>query len=607
MRKYVVSVIVDESKYYPTKKEFTSQKRNYFMKLTYKLIIETPSTHQVRVIITGKKESSENVLDFFLPRWSPGSYLMREYSRHLSNIVATTATGERLFLEQTDISTFHIDWKKSELKNSKEADFFTISYNVFCHELTVRTSHVDDSHAFLHLPTLLMGVLGKEITGPTIELAFPASWSKVTTGLKDISEKREVFLYEAKNYDELIDSPIEIGCQETDGFAIDGIPHDVVFYGTQLPHKENIKEDTKKIVDHIAKFMGGFPYEKYSFITHFVPGLYGGLEHHNSTALQFCPTQITNRKGYINYLALVSHEYFHTWNVKRIRPVELGPFNYLREATSKLLWLAEGLTSLMDELFIYRAGMITIEEYLEMQRDNLNRYYSVPGRKFHSLDDSSFNSWIKLYRPDENTNNSSISYYLKGGIVFFALNIMLAKKNKSINDVLSALWSDYQANPGRGVNGEQVYKIIEDIAGSEIREKFEVMTSTTEELDLESICLEAGLKLEWDNSEVPWLGLDVEHSGDRVIVRTVILDGPAFKAGINAGDEIIAVNGMRILKDRYAEFAKFMRVNETYTITISRLASLATVNLNVGVTPAKVRAISVVNKDLAVKVLNPSK
>ena len=163
-----------------------------------------------------------------------------------------------------------------------------------------------------------------------------------------------------------------------------------------------------------------------------------------------------------------------------------------------------------------------------MQKDNLNRYYSVPGRKFHSLDDSSFNSWIKLYRPDENTNNSSISYYLKGGIVFFALNILLAKKNRSINDVLSALWKDYQENPGRGVNSDQVFKIVEDVGGADIREKFEVMTSTTQELDLESICLEAGLKLEWDNSETPWLGLDVEHSGDRVIVRTVILDGPGY-------------------------------------------------------------------------------
>lgn len=574
------------------------------MKLAYKLLIESPSTHQVRVIITGKKESSEKSLDFFMPRWSPGSYLMREYARHISGMKAETETGERLNVEQTDISTFKLDWKNSDLKN-KESDSFTITYNVFCHELTVRTSHVDDSHAFLHLPTLLLGVLGKNISNPTIELAFPPAWSKVTTGLKDISSKREVFQYEANNYDELIDSPIEIGCHETDGFMSGGIPHDVAFYGNLLPHKENIKADTKKIVEHIAEFMGGYPYEKYSFITHFVPGLYGGLEHMNSTALQFCPTQITNRKGYINYLALVSHEYFHTWNVKRIRPAELGPFDYLREATSKLLWLAEGLTSLMDEMFIYRAGLISLEEYLEMQRDNLNRYLSVPGRKFHSLDESSYNSWVKLYRPDENSSNSSVSYYLKGGIVFFALNILLAKKNKSINDLLKLLWADYQNNPHRGVNNEQVYKMVEEIGGSDIREKFELMTSTTQEIDLESICLEGGLKFEWDKSESPWLGFEPEFSGDRVIIRTVTLDGPAFKAGLNAGDEIIAVNGVRVLKDRFMDYVKYLRSNESYTFTISRLATLASINVNVGVTPAKLRGISVVNRELAEKVLNP--
>ena len=578
------------------------------MKLTYKLLIETPSTHQVRVIIQGKKESGEKSLDFFLPRWSPGSYLIREYSRHLSNLKAETVSGERLFLEQTDVSVFNIDWNKSDLKNSnKDADTFTLSYSVYCHELTVRTSHVDDSHAFLHLPTLLMGVLGKNIVDPTIELSFPPSWSKVTTGLKDISIKREAFIYTAKNYDDLIDSPIEIGCQETDGFMAGGIPHEVAFYGNLLPHNENLKEDTKKIVEHIAGFMGGYPYEKYTFMTHFVPGLYGGLEHSNSTALQFDPTQITNRKGYMNYLALVSHEYFHTWNVKRIRPFELGPFNYLREATSKLLWLAEGLTSLMDELFIYRAGVITLEEYLEMQKDNLNRYFSVPGRKFHSLDDSSFNSWIKLYRPDENSNNSSVSYYLKGGIVFFALNILFAQKGKSINDFLTLLWEDYKKHPERGVNSEQVFKMVEEVGGKEIREKFEVMTSTTEEIDLESICGTAGLKFEWDKSESPWLGFDAEFSGDRVLVRAVTLDGPAYKAGLNAGDEIIAINGMRVLKDRYNDYTKYLRINETYTFMISRLASLQTVNVNVGVTPAKLKAITVVDRKTLVEALNPKR
>jgi predicted metalloprotease with PDZ domain len=587
-------------------KKILQVKKDYFMKLTYNIIIETPSTHQVRVIIQGKRENNENSLDFFLPRWSPGSYLIREYSRHLSNLTAENDLGERLHIVQSDISTFTLDWSKIQKAGSKaDPNSFRVSYNIFCHELTVRTSHVDSSHAFLHLPTLLFGVIGHEIENPTINLKFPASWLKLTTGLKDISTSREIFSYSAKNYDDLIDSPIEIGNQETSGFEVDGIDHDVAFYGQMLPHKENIVSDTKKIVEYISRFMGGMPYEKYSFMTHFVPGLYGGLEHNNSTALQYDPTQMTNRKGYISYLALISHEYFHTWNVKRIRPFELGPFNYLREATSNLLWLAEGLTSFMDELFIYRIGLISIEEYLEMQKDTFNRYLSIPGRKFHSLDESSFNAWIKLYRPDENSNNSSVSYYLKGGIVFFVLNIMLSKKGKSINDVLKLLWSDYKTNPERGINQEQVYKIIKDVGGEEICEKFEVMTKTTNEIDLVTICNDAKIAFEWDNSESVWLGFDPEFFGDRVIIKSVILDGPAYKAGLNAGDEILAINGIRILKDRYNDFSKFLKLNESYNFTISRLSSLNNVSLVTSQAPPKLKALKILDKTILVNILNP--
>jgi predicted metalloprotease with PDZ domain len=573
------------------------------MKLSYKLIIEAPSTHQVRVIIEGKKENSEKLLDFYLPRWSPGSYLIREYSRHLSRIEATTENGERLFVEQIDTSIFQIDWTKSDLK--KESHTFFLSYMVYCHELTVRTSHVDESHAFLHLPTLLMGVLNHNITAPTLSLKFPASWSRVTTGLNDISKVREEFIYEARDYDELLDSPIEIGCQETDGFKVLGVDHHVAFYGNQLIHSEAITSDTKKIVEHISSFMGGVPYESYSFITHFSPGLYGGLEHSNSTALQFCPTQMTNRKGYVNYLALVSHEYFHTWNVKRIRPFELGPFNYLKEANTKLLWLAEGLTSLMDELFLYRSGLISQEEYLDMQKENINRYYSIPGKKFHSLDDSSYNAWIKLYRPDENSNNSSISYYLKGGIVFFALNILLSEKNKSINDLLALLWSDYQKHPERGVTSEIVYKMIEDLGGSDIRLAFESMTSTTIDIDLEAICNKASLRFDWDKTETPWLGIESEFIGDRVIIKSVTLDGPAFKAGINAGDELVAINDMRILKDRYLEFPKYLKMNQSYNFTVFRLSLKKDFELAVGVTPAKLRGIISTDKLITDKIFHP--
>jgi predicted metalloprotease with PDZ domain len=584
-------------------KKILQVKKGFIMRLRYKLTIDSPTTHQVRVQIEGKKETNEKTLDFFLPRWSPGSYLMREYSRHLSRLEATTQNGERLQVDQTDVSVFQINWDKSQLKKSD--DSFTLTYWVFCHELTVRTSHVDQSHAFLHLPTLLMGVLNRNIIEPTIELHFPSSWSKVSTALKDISPKRELFLYGAPHYDALIDSPIEIGCHETDGFQVFGVDHHLAIYGKQFPHKENIKADTQKIVEHIANFMGGVPYEQYLFINHFIPGFYGGLEHNNSTALHYCPTQLTNRSGYINYLALVSHEYFHTWNVKRIRPFEFGPFDYLKEATTNLLWLAEGLTSLMDELFIYRMGLISLDEYLDMQKDNLNRYYGIPGKKFHSLDESSFNAWIKLYRPDENSNNSSISYYLKGGIVFFALNILLSEKDKSINDFLKLLWSDYQKNPERGLSSKQVFQMVEEVGGVEIRNAFETMTSTTDDIDLETLFTKAGLTFNWESAETPYLGFDPEFINDRVQVRAVTLDGPAFKAGLNAGDEIISINGLRILKDRFNDFGKFLKVNETYEVTICRLSVIQNLTLRVGVTPRKLKSIAVANKAIAEKYLNP--
>ena len=250
-------------------------------------------------------------------------------------------------------------------------------------------------------------------------------------------------------------------------------------------------------------------------------------------------------------------------------------------------------------------GLISLDEYLEMQKENLNRYYSIPGRKFHSLDDSSFNAWIKLYRPDENSNNSSMSYYLKGGIVFFALNILFSEKQKSINDFLKLLWSDYQNHPERGLKSADVFKMVEAVGGVEIREKFEFMTSTTEDIDFETLFLKAGMKFEWDKSETPWLGIDAEFSSDRVLIKSVTLDGPAYKAGLNAGDEIIAINGMRILKDRYNELFKFIRPHQTYSVVVSRLGILQDLSINCGVTPMKLKAITAIDKDLIEKVLKP--
>lgn len=571
------------------------------MKLHYSISIENPDNHLVKVSISGEKPSSEESLSFFIPSWSPGSYLMREYGKNIRWFSAHTNNGEVLFHEQTSKSEYLVDWERSGL--STAAGRFCITYEIYCHELTVRTSHVDNSHAFLHGPSYLMGISGHELNDPELTIKFPSCWSKISTGLKDISEERSVYHYTSDNYDTLIDAPIEIGCHETDGFNHAGKDHHLAFYGPLFPHKEDFKKDIKKIVETVSSVFSSIPYENYTFMTHFVPGKFGGLEHLNSTALQYSSTGMQSRKGYINWLALVAHEYFHTWNVKRIRPRELGPFDYLNEGYTRMHWLTEGLTSFMDEVFIYRADLCTLEEYLEMQKDNLNRYFSTPGRKFHSLEDSSFNAWIKLYRPDENSLNSSVSYYNKGGIVFWCLNALLIKKGKSINDLLTLLWESYLKRPELGLEDTEVYEMIKEIGGEDVLLKFQTWVQTTEEIDLETIFSEAGLEFKYCDDSKPWLGIRSEFKGERVFIKDVPLDGPAYKAGLNAGDEIIAINGMRILKTRFNDFEKFLFVNNSYCFTVSRLESLMEISLTPEKAPRTIKEITVTDTELVQKVL----
>jgi len=574
------------------------------MQLEYKLKIEQPYNHLAHVTIKTKRPASENSLTFFLPSWSPGSYLMREYSRNIRWVKVLDGKGKPLFFEQTHKGQWKIDFNHAELKPS--TDEFTVEYEIYCHELTVRTSHIDESHAFIHGPSVFMGVLDHQMPNPTLEIEFPQIWSKVSTGLKDVSEKREIFKYEAPDYDLLIDAPIEIGCHETDGFMAGGKAHELAFYGPTIKHSNDLKKDIKTIVEFVSEMMGGMPYEdKYTFITHFLPSKFGGLEHMNSTALHFDSYKLNERKGYIRWLELVAHEYFHTWNVKRIRPKELGPFDYVNEGYTRMHWLTEGLTSFMDQLIVLRADLVNLKEYAEMMKDNFNAYFSTPGRRFHSLEDSSFNAWIKLYRPDENSKNSSVSYYLKGGLVFFALNIMLAEKGKGINDLLSLLWNRYLENPAEGVTAEEVYAMVEEVGGKEIRQKFENMITTTEEVDYESLCKEMGFEFVWTDEEESksWLGTDCTFKGDRIIIDKVTLDSPAFKSGLNAGDELVAIDGMRVLKPRYSELGKILQKNKAYVFTVSRLDVLHNIEVIPGSEPKKLKEIKILDEGKAARVL----
>lgn len=576
------------------------------MNAHYLVQITEPKNNHLKVTLKLERPKGTSKLRVFLPSWSPGSYLMREYSRHIRWFKASQENGEELFFSQEEKGIWEIDWAKSQLKTDQSK--FEVSYELYAKELTVRTSHIDESHAFLHGPTYLMGVEGEELPDPTIEFRFPPSWAKLSTGLKDITQKREVFLYTARNYDELIDSPVEIGCHETDGFLSLGKPHNLAFYGDVYPHKENLKGDIKKIVETVAAhFNNDVPYDDYTFITHFSPKLYGGLEHLNSTALHFDGRKLGNRRDYLNFLSLVAHEYFHLWNVKRIRPSELGPFDYTNENYTRMLWLAEGLTSFLDDLFIYRGGFSSLEEYLDIVKGNLALYLSTPGRLFHSLEDSSFNAWIKLYRPDENSKNSSVSYYLKGGLVFMVLHSLLLKQGKSVDDLLLLLWEDYKSRKESGITKEGVYSLVEKLGGKETLEKFSTMVETTEDIDFETALNSMGLSLKWNESNQPYLGADWEWSGDRVFVKAVTLDSPAYKAGLNAGDEIIFWNGLRFLREDAERLNTMVRIDETYDLVVARLGKLTLIPVMLEKAPKELREISVIDRALAEKSLSFSK
>lgn len=570
------------------------------MKAHYLVQIEKPENHHVKVTLKLERPKGAKKVQVFLPSWSPGSYLMREYARHVRWFEASQQNGEVLFHTQLAKGIWEIDWESSDLKTTQAE--FQVSYEVYCKELTVRTSHVDASHAFLHGPTYLMGVVGESLSHPTIEFRFPSLWSKLSTGLKDISTKREVFLYSSEDYDTLLDSPVEIGCHETDGFEFQGIPHHMAHYGDLYPHKQNIKEDLKKIVATVARhFDNDLPYDQYLFLTHFVPKLYGGLEHLNSTALQFDGRKLVNKKDYQAYLSLAGHEYFHLWNVKRIRPLELGPFDYVNENYTSMLWLAEGMTSFMDDLFVYRAGISTIEEYLEVVKANFDVFFSTPGRNYHSLEQSSFNAWVKLYRPDENSKNSSVSYYLKGGLVFMVLHSLFLAKGKSINDLLKALWLDFKKRPETGVTRDDVYQMVREIGGEDVLLKFSNMVETTQDIDFDTALKSMGVEMRWIETNTPWIGVEWEFNADRATVKTVLLDSPAHKAGLNAGDEILFLNGLRFLREDVERFNSLVMIDQPYELIVSRMSKLQRVEITPVKAPRMLKELAVTNRELAEK------
>lgn len=498
-----------------------------------------------------------------LPAWIPGSYMIRDFARHIVQIDAR-AGEQPVALEKTDKQTWRVDACDGPL---------TVRYRVYAWDLSVRGAHLDQTHGFFNGTSVFLAVEGQTDKPVGVEILAPKDkslkhWRVATTMPTAGAGTWQFGHYQASDYDELIDHPVEMGEFQTAGFKAGGADHQFVITGAESVDMDRLIKDMKPVCEKQARLFeprgGRAPVNRYLFLTMAVGDGYGGLEHRTSTAL-ICkrndlpyPGMKGLPDGYKTFLGLASHEYFHTWNVKRIKPAAFVPYRLGQETYTELLWVFEGFTSYYDDLMLVRAGSISNDDYLKLLAQTISRIEQGSGRKLQSIAASSYDAWTRFYRQDENAPNAIVSYYGKGALVAMALDLTIRLKSghkKSLDDVMRLLWQTYGRDfykPGsqrRGVDEDEMPALIKQATGINVSREIKAWVHGTSDLPLARLLGKFGIELQFDavSTDSHWLGCrlaDQLNAGCRV--THVFSDGPAHVAGLSAGDTIIALDGLRI-------------------------------------------------------------
>ncbi|MEO8209996.1 MAG: PDZ domain-containing protein [bacterium] len=556
--------------------------------INYSISFQKPYTHYCEVEIS-LSDPDQDTIVFSMPVWTPGSYLIREFSKNVENVTANNSKDEKLPVEKINKNSWSIS-----AKNQRDVK---LKYKVYCNDFTVRTSAINSEHAFISNAGVFMMARGFEDKKCVLNINLPDEWKKISTGLTNESEN----IYSAENYDIFIDSPIEIGNQNILEFDIKEVKHYISLSGKGNYKDELLIKDFKKIAEEEIKLFGGeIPYKNYTFIIHLVQKGGGGLEHLNSFVGQANRWIFNDEKLYKKFLALVSHEFFHLWNVKRIRPSALGPFDYNNENYTKSLWIAEGWTSFYDNLILRRTEILDNQEYFNFLDIGINDIMKFKGRFNQSLTESSFDTWIKFYRKDENYNNSQVSYYTKGALVALMLDIEIIKNTnaeKSLDDALRILYEDYKKDNSKGYTEERVMEICEFVCGKNLSSFWEKYITGAEELPLGSYLNDCGLKLVNENDSAQTV-LDIETKEDngKYIVTKVFDGGSAYESGINSNDEIIAVNGVRMDLSLMSNFLKGYSEGDELKILISRTGIINEIKVKLLKPIPKYKIVEIENK-----------
>lgn len=551
-----------------------------------------PYTHyfEVEMNVSGY---NKDTIEFLMPVWAPGSYLIREFSKNVEFFRAYDSKNNPLLFEKTNKYTWKVYLNKSKSVR--------VIYKVYAFELSVRTSFIDASHGYINGSSIFMYIKGMKDLPSTLKIIPFKDWKKVSTGLTPVKGKK--WEYSVPNYDILADSPIEIGNQNVYQFTAAGIPHNIVMYGDGNYNIDSLKIQMAKIVEAETNVFGENPNKEYTFIIHNLGNRGGGLEHLNSTTLQFRRWAYDTKNRSKSFLGLVAHEYFHLWNVKRIRAFQLGPFDYQNENYTKLLWEMEGLTTYYSGQILLRAGFYTPGEYLKNVSRSISSLENRPGNKVQSAAMSSFDTWIKFYRRNENSYNTEISYYTKGSLLGLLLDLEIINSTnggKSYDDVLRLLYNKYYKKLKRGFTDSEYKAVVEKIAGENLDDFFSNYVNGTKEVNYNKYFGYAGLQLinEGKSSKKKNLGLQTKYKENKLIVTMVVLGTPAYDNGLNVNDEIIAVNNYRVDKKLLDKFVDETPAGSILNFLVSRDGKLLKLKVKLINNPVKKFVIN--------KIPNPS-
>lgn len=552
--------------------------------LHYRLRFSEASSHYLHVELR-ITENSDSLIELMMPVWTPGSYLVREYARHIDSISAADGSGKPLSIDKVRKNRWSVD--------TNGAETVVVRYRLYCREMSVRTNWVEENFAILNGAPTFLTVAGGENRRHVVQVILPDRWKKAVSPLPTAEGRNDTFV--AANFDELVDSPLLAGNPQVASFEVGGRTHQLVNQnGGEYWDVNKAAEDVKRIVAEHQRMWGVVPYPRYVFFN-VISESGGGLEHDNSCLMMTSRWRFRIEKDYKRWLTLVSHEFFHTWNVRRLRPRGLRRYDYESENYTDSLWIAEGITSYYESLLMARCGLLTQSEYLDSLSSDIDGVEKTPGTRVQSLTESSRDTWIKFYRPDENSRNTRVSYYSKGAVAGFLLDAEIRRatdNQKSLDDVMRIM---YERFADEGYLPEDFRSVTAEVAGKNLDDWFTKSIDRAEPLEYDRALDWLGLTFgdpaaqaekaeDSEEKKKPWTGFS--GSGESVVVVSRVESGsPAAKAGLNVGDEVLAIDGYRITGRSLSSRLRQYKVGDSIDLLTARRQEVASRKLTLAAEP----------------------